>query len=301
MMGIRLDTPFPLYPNGFPADVIGAFESAIARTVLGNEPASGTEIIEELGEEHMASGRPIVYTSGDSVFQIACHKDVVPLETLYRWCVIARRILDGPHRVGRVIARPFEGTPGHFVRSPERRDYSVPPPGPTVLDHLSDAGVGAFAVGKIQDMFCGRGITEGVYSSSNEDGLDLTIDLLRRPGPAMVFANLVDFDSKYGHRNDAPGYARALETFDEELGALLGALHDDDLVFITADHGCDPTDVSTDHTREYVPLLVAGPRVKLPRDLGTRRTFADLGVTICEYLGVPADGFPGKSALRELY
>ena len=207
MMGIRLDDPFPLYPDGFPPDLIEAFEREIGRQVLGNRPASGTEIIEELGEEHLRTRRPIVYTSGDSVFQIAAHKAVVDLPQLYEWSRVARRLLTGPHSVGRVIARPFEGEPGAFVRSPERRDFSVPPPGPTVLDRLQEAGVAVLGVGKIQDIFSGQGITEGRYSDSNDHGVDLTLEYLRRPSPAFVFTNLVDFDSKYGHRNDPPGYA----------------------------------------------------------------------------------------------
>jgi phosphopentomutase len=295
MMGIRLDTPFPLYPDGFPADVIEAFESAIGRAVLGNKPASGTEIIDELGEEHMASGRPIVYTSGDSVFQIACHKDVVPLETLYGWCRVARRILDGSHRVGRVIARPFEGAPGHFIRSPERRDYSVPPPGPTVLDQLSDAGIRVYAVGKIQDMFCGRGIAEAAYSDSNENGLDLTLEFLHRPTPAMVFANLVDFDSKYGHRNDPAGYATAVEALDRRIPEMIAGL-DGGVLFLTGDHGCDPTTPPTDHSRERTPLLAAGLPGG-PYDIGSRDSFSDLGQTAAGLLGVDAGQLEGSSFL----
>ncbi len=221
MMGIRLDEPFPLYPDGFPADLIEAFERGIGRPVLGNRPASGTEIIAELGEEHLRTGSPIVYTSGDSVFQIAAHKDVVGLAQLYEWSRTARRLLTGPHNIGRVIARPFEGRPGAFVRSPERRDFSVPPPGPTVLDRLQEAGVAVLGVGKIQDIFSGQGISEGRYSDSNDHGVDLTLEYLRRPGPAFVFTNLVDFDSKYGHRNDPDGYAACIEAFDRRLPELI--------------------------------------------------------------------------------
>jgi phosphopentomutase len=287
MMGIRLDVPFPLYPNGFPPEVIEPFEAEVGRRVLGNRPASGTEIIEELGEEHIRTGRPIVYTSGDSVFQVACHEDVVPLETLYEWCLIARRLLDGPHRVGRVIARPFEGSPGHFVRSPHRRDYSVPPPGPTALDRIHGAGVPVRAVGKINDIFCGEGIDEYVYSESNGHGIDLTLGYLGRPGPQFVFTNLVDFDSKYGHRNDPRGYADAIEAFDERLPDIVDAL-EGGVLLITGDHGCDPTSVSTDHTRERTPLLVAG-LVGGPFEIGTRNFFGDLGRTVCELLGVDVD------------
>jgi phosphopentomutase len=288
MTGIRLEAAFPLYPDGFPPAILGPFEEAIGRRVLGNVPASGTEIIEELGPEHLSTGRPIVYTSGDSVFQVATHVDVVPLDELYAWCRIARGILTGEHAVGRVIARPFDGEPGHFVRRPERRDFSVPPPGPTVLDHLVAAGVPVFAVGKIQDIFDGHGITESVYSDSNEHGVDLTLGYLARPGPALVFANLVDFDSKYGHRNDPSGYAAAIEAFDRRLPDLRGAL-EGGVLFITGDHGCDPTTPPTDHSRERTPLLAAG-LVGGPYDIGTRDTFADLGVTVAELLGVDVAG-----------
>ncbi len=298
MMGIRLDRPFPLYPDGFPPEVLGPFEEAIGRRVLGNVPASGTEIIEELGGEHLATGRPIVYTSGDSVFQIATHVDVVPLEELYAWCRVARRILTGEHAVGRVIARPFDGPPGSFVRRPERRDLSLPPPGPTVLDHLAAAAVPVLTVGKIRDIFDGHGITEGRYSDSNDHGVDLTIEYLARPEPAFVFANLVDFDSKYGHRNDAPGYAAAMEAFDRRLPDVLDAL-DGGVLFITGDHGCDPTTTPTDHSRERTPLLAAGLRGG-PHRIGTRDTFADLGQTVADLLGVAAPTSLGSSFAADL-
>ena len=299
MMGIRLDRPFPLYPDGFPPEIMRPFEDAIGRQALGNVPASGTEIIDRLGEEHVRTGRPIVYTSGDSVFQIACHKDVVQLPTLYEWCRSARRLLTGPHAVGRVIARPFAGQPGSFVRTPERRDFSLPPPGPTVLDRLQAAGVPVFAVGKIRDIFSGQGITEGRYSDSNDHGVDLTLDYLRRPGPALVFTNLVDFDSKYGHRNDPPGYATAVESFDARLPELIQAL-DGGVLFITGDHGCDPTtDTSTDHTRERTPLLAAGLGGG-PFEIGTRESFGDLGQTIAALLAVDAQGLEGSSFLDRL-
>jgi phosphopentomutase len=293
MMGIRLDEPFPLYPHGFPPEIVEPFERAIGREILGNEPASGTEIIARLGEEHLESGRPIVYTSGDSVFQIATHKSIVPLEQLYEWCRIARGLLVPPNRVGRVIARPFEGAPGAFVRSPERRDLSVPPPGPTVLDALRDAGVRVYAVGKIQDIFDGQGIDEAEYSDSNEHGIDLTLGYLARPGPAFVFTNLVDFDSKYGHRNDPQGYAAAIETFDARLPELVDAL-DGGVMVITGDHGCDPTTPSTDHTRERTPLLVAGLPTG-PHEIGDRTGFGDLGQTVAALLGVEVEGLHGTS------
>ncbi len=297
MTGIVLDRPFPLYPDGFPPEIIEPFERAIGRSVLGNVPASGTEIIERLGPEHLRTGRPIVYTSGDSVFQIACHVDVVPLETLYEWCRIARGILVGEHNVGRVIARPFEGEPGAFHRRPERRDFSVPPPGPTLLDRCLEADVAVYGVGKIRDIFAERGLTEAAYSDSNDHGIDLTLDYLARPGPALVFTNLVDFDSKYGHRNDPQGYARAVEALDARLPELIGAL-DGGVLFLTGDHGCDPTTPSTDHSRERTPMLAAG-LVGGPYDVGTRDCFGDLGATVAELLGVPWD-LVGTSFAREL-
>ena len=293
MMGIRLDEPFPLYPDGFPPEIVEPFERAIGHRVLGNEPASGTEIIVRLGEEHLATGDPIVYTSGDSVFQIACHKAVVPLGRLYEWCRVARELLVPPHRVGRVIARPFEGEPGAFVRSPERRDLSVPPPGPTVLDALQAASVPVYGVGKIQDIFDRKGITEACYSDSNDHGVNLTVEYLGRPDPSFVFTNLVDFDSKYGHRNDPTGYAAAVEAFDRRLPELIEAL-DGGVMLITGDHGCDPTTPPTDHSRERTPLLAAG----LPggvHEIGVRDGFGDLGCTVATLLGVQVEGLVGTS------
>ena len=291
MMGIRLVEPFPVYPDGFPTEVIAPFEARIGLRVLGNRPASGTQIIAELGQEHLRSRRPIVYTSGDSVFQIACHKEVVPLEELYAWCGIARELLTGPNRVGRVIARPFEGPPGAFVRCPERRDLSVPPPGPTALDAMSAAGVPVLAVGKIQDIFDRRGIAEAVYSDSNDHGVDLTLAYLQRPGPAFVFTNLVDFDSKYGHRNDPSGYAGAIEALDRRLPEVVEAL-DGGVLLMTGDHGCDPTTPPTDHSRERTPLLAAG-LAGGPHAIGTRASFGDLGATVAGLLGVEVEGLVG--------
>jgi phosphopentomutase len=287
MAGIVLDEPFPLYPKGFPPEIIEAFEARIGRAVLGNVPASGTEIIAELGAEHLRTGGPIVYTSGDSVFQVATHVDVVPIAQLYEWCRTARRLLTGAHNVGRVIARPFEGEPGAFVRRPERRDFSVPPPGPTLLERCQEHGVAVYGIGKIQDIFAQQGLTEARYSDSNDHGVDLTIEFLRRPGPALVFGNLVDFDSKYGHRNDAEGYARAIEALDARMPELLAAL-DGGVMLLTGDHGCDPTTPSTDHSRERTPLLVAGVEGG-PHDVGARGTFADIGATAADLLGVPWD------------
>jgi phosphopentomutase len=298
MMGIHLDEPFPVYPDGFPPEIIEAFEAQIGRQTLGNEPASGTEILMELGEEHLGTGKPIVYTSGDSVFQLATHIDVVDLETLYRWCGIARELLVEPNRVGRVIARPFDGPPGAFVRRPERRDLSVPPPGPTVLDALAHRGVSVSGVGKIGDIFSGRGIAETTYSDSNDHGIDLTIQRLGRPGPSLVFTNLVDFDSKYGHRNDAAGYARAIEALDRRLPELIQAL-DGGVMFVTGDHGCDPTTPTTDHSRERVPLLIAG-LAGGPFDIGTRDGFGDLGATIAQVFDVATSALRGSSFASEI-
>ncbi len=295
LAGIVLDRPFPTYPNGFPPEVIDPFEQAIGRKALGNEAASGTAIIERLGEEQFRTRRPIVYTSADSVFQVACHVEVVPLEQLYEWCRIARGILDGDHRVGRVIARPFDGPPGGFFRRPERRDFSLPPPGRTVLDFMANAGIAVFGVGKIGDIFGGQGLTEFRYSQSNDDGVDITVDYLGRPGRTLVVTNLVDFDSKYGHRNDPEGYARCVEAFDRRLPEIEGALADG-VMFLTGDHGCDPTDTaSTDHTREYTPVLVSGARAGEAVDLGTRSTFGDLGATVADLFGVRTEGLAGES------
>jgi phosphopentomutase len=300
MCGIVLDRPFPTYPDGFPPEVIEPFEGAIGRAVLGNVAASGTEIIQELGEEHLRTGRPIVYTSADSVFQIATHVKVVPLEQLYEWSRIARAILTGEHQVGRVIARPFDGVPTAFVRRPERRDFSVPPPGPTLLDLVQAAGIPVYGVGKIRDIFAGHGLTEFSYSDSNDHGVDLTIAYLRRSGTSLVMTNLVDFDSKYGHRNDPEGYARCVEAFDRRLPELLDAVGDG-LLFVTGDHGCDPTTLpSTDHTRELTPALVSGARRGEAVDLGTRPGFSDLGATVAEVLDVEAKGLAGTSFAQEL-
>ena len=284
--GLILERPFPLYPQGFPPEVMEPFEEVIGTGTLGNYPASGTEIIEELGREHMATGRPIVYTSGDSVFQIATHIEVVPLERLYEMCKIARDLLRGPHEVGRVIARPFRGAPGAFERTPDRHDYSVLPPSDTVLDEILGAGLEVRGVGKISDIFGGRGLSHSRPTRSNDDGVDGIIEQLSEMDRGLVFANLVDFDSAYGHRNDPEGYAGALVAFDRRLPEIVDALHADDVLILTADHGNDPTTPSTDHSREQVPLLGAGERVRAGTDLGTRSTFADCGATVTEMLGV---------------
>jgi phosphopentomutase len=299
--GLIVEQPFPTYPEGFPAEVIEPFERAVGRKVLGNVPASGTEIIAELGQEHVRTGRPIVYTSGDSVFQIATHKDVVPLEQLYEWCRVARGILDGEHRVGRVIARPFVGEPGSFTRTHERRDFSVEPFGPTYLDRIRDTGSLVYGVGKIPDIFAGKGLTEAEHSESNDHGVDLSLKYLGRGDDLLVVTNLVDFDTKYGHRNDPEGYARCVEAFDRRVPELVEAVGDG-LLFLTGDHGCDPTDESTDHTREHTPALVAGGalRRRKPVDLGVRDTFADLGATVASLFGVAPDGLAGVSFAADL-
>jgi len=301
MMGLIVKDPFRTYPNGFPDDVVREYERRIGRQTIGNKAASGTVILDELGEEHMRTGYPIVYTSGDSVFQVAAHEQVIPVEELWRICAVARELMRGANNVGRIIARPFVGSgKGHFKRTANRKDFSVRPTGETVVERAHKRGKKVVGLGKIADIFDRVGIGTEVRTESNSDGMRKTVDLVRHSDADFIFTNLVDFDSKYGHRNDAAGYAKALETFDGELAGLLTALRRDDLLFITADHGCDPTDVSTDHTREYVPLLIAGPQIVERRPLGTRNTFADLGATICDHLGIPQDGLPGTSALPEL-
>ena len=301
MMGLVVADPFRTYPNGFPADVIAEYERRIGRKTLGNKPASGTVILDELGEEHMRTGAPIVYTSGDSVFQVAAHEEVIPVEELWRICAEARELMRGEHNVGRIIARPFVGpSTGHFKRTANRKDFSVRPTGETVLERAHKAGKEVIGLGKIADIFDRVGIGQEIRTESNSDGMRKTMDLVTESNADFIFTNLVDFDSKYGHRNDPIGYAKALETFDGELAALLGALRENDLVFITADHGCDPTDVSTDHTREYVPLIVAGPGIRGARPLGTRSTFGDLGATICDLLSLDGTGLAGTSVLADL-
>jgi phosphopentomutase len=286
LMGIVLDRPFPTFPEGFPPDLIAAFEQRIGRPVLGNIAASGTAIIEQLGDEHMRSGAPIVYTSADSVFQIAAHEGVVPLEQLYAWCRVAYELFVEGLGIGRVIARPFVGEPGHFVRTAHRHDFAMPPPGETLLDRMTAAGFPVCGIGKINDLFAGRGIGEFYPTASDEDGMTTLEAQMERQHEGLMLVNLVDFDTVYGHRNDVPGYAANLERFDARLAMLLPRLRPDDLLVITADHGNDPSTPSTDHSREYVPLLVTGQRVQKGRDLGTRASFADLGQTLAEAFGV---------------
>jgi phosphopentomutase len=298
MSGIITTKPFPTYPNGFPPRVIEPFERAIGRKVLGNKPASGTEIIKELGEEHVLTGRPIVYTSADSVFQIAAHERIVPLEQLYEWSRIARDQLAGADEVGRVIARPFVGEPGSFRRTEARQDYAIDPPEDTLLDRVKAAGLAVTAVGKIGSIFCHRGTTEELKAGNNNASVDQTLHALRSTGRGLIFTNLVDFDMLYGHRNDVEGYARALEEFDRRLPEIQRAMRDDDLLMISADHGCDPADVSTDHTREYVPVLAWGRRVTAGVDLGIRTSLADIGQTVAENFGLELQA--GRSFLREI-
>ncbi len=286
MVGIHLEKPFPLYPNGFPPDVMDEFERRVGRRALGNFAASGTEIIKQLGEEHVRTGSPIVYTSADSVFQIAAHEEVIPLFELYKMCETAREILRGPHEVGRVIARPFVGEPGHFTRTPNRKDYAVPPPKGMLLDQLDDHDVTVFSIGKIFDVFLGRGIRDYEKSKNNADGMAKTLGALDDVADGLIFVNLVDFDQLYGHRNDVEGYARALEEVDAWLPSLTEKLTGDDLVVLTADHGCDPTVPGTDHTREYVPLLAYRPRHPHGASLGLRSTLSDIGQTVADNFGV---------------
>jgi len=285
MVGIHLDRALPLYPHGFPPGIMQEFERRIGRHSLGNKAASGTEIIEELGAEHMRTGSPIVYTSADSVFQVAAHEEVIPLWEQDKICETARDILRGPAEVGRVIARPFLGTPGHFTRTSNRHDYAVPPPAGMLLDRLAGRGVPVHSVGKIFDVFLGRGIGESDKTKSNADGMAKTLAAMAASESGLIFVNLVDFDQQYGHRNDVAGYGAALEEFDRWLPQFRAALHPDDMAVFTADHGCDPTVPGTDHTREYVPLLVLGPRVKSGVDLGLRASLSDIGQTVAANFG----------------
>lgn len=286
LAGLVTDRPFPTYPKGFPAELIEAFEKAVGRKVLSNRPASGTDIIKELGEEHVRSGSPIVYTSADSVFQIAAHEEVVPVEELYKMCREARRLLRPPHQVARVIARPFTGEPGKFVRTVHRRDFSLEPPSPTLLDLLKAAGHPVIGIGKIEDIFKGRGLTRSIHAATNEEGMLETSRVLETVPRGLIFVNLVEFDMLYGHRKDATGYAQALTEFDYWLPDLLGALRQGDLLCLTGDHGNDPAMPGTDHSREYVPLLAYGPRLARGVNLGVRQCLADLGQTIADALHV---------------
>lgn len=297
--GLISDTPFPVYETGFPSEIIEEFKARTGKDILCNKPYSGTEVIAYYGQEHINSGKLIVYTSADSVFQIAAHEDVVPLEELYEYCRIARKILCGRHAVGRVIARPFTGAAGNFTRTANRRDFSLEPPKDTMLDAIKKAGKNVYCVGKISDIFAGRGVTKSIVTHSDEEGINAAIEAMSQDFSGLCFINLVEFDMLYGHRQDIDGYAENFARFDKRLPEILGAMKQEDVLIITADHGCDPGDESTDHTREYVPLLVFGKSIK-PLNLGTRKTFADIAAFTCGYLGVEFSG-DGKCFKGEIY
>ncbi|MDB5054362.1 MAG: phosphopentomutase [Bacilli bacterium] len=300
LMGLKVTIPFQTYPNGFPAALLEQFEQETGRKVIGNMPASGTDILVELGERQMKTGEWIVYTSADSVFQLAAHEEIIPLDELYRACEIARRLtMQDEFAVGRVIARPYVGQPGAFTRTSNRHDYAVKPPAPTVMNKLQDAGLDSIAVGKINDIFTGEGVTESLHTVSNNDGIAKTIEVMKKPFRGLCFTNLVEFDSLYGHRRDPVGYANALVEFDRNLPDIMAQISSHDLLILTADHGNDPTHSGTDHTREYVPLLVWNPSFKTPVSLGVRTTFADVGATIADNFGLEAIG-QGRSFLSQL-
>ena len=287
LAGVHLDGPFPTFPDGFPLDVIRAFEQAIGHPSIGNVVASGTDIIQRLGDEHVRTGSPIIYTSADSVFQIAAHESTVPLEKLYDWCRTARQLLLPPHAVGRVIARPFVGESGHYSRTGNRRDFSIEPTGPTILDRIKEAGLPVVAIGKIVDLYAGRGQTEQHLTHDNSEGMAAILEALDRVPSGFIMANLVDFDMLWGHRNDTAGFHAGLKTFDAWLPSALSRLRPGDLLMLTADHGNDPTTASTDHSRELVPVIATGPSVRSGVDLGVRSTFADLGATVLDHLDLP--------------
>ncbi|MEG2870417.1 MAG: phosphopentomutase [Clostridium sp.] len=296
--GVISEKPLPTFPHGFPRKLLDEFEKETGRKVLCNQPYSGTDVIRDYGAEHLKTGALIVYTSADSVFQIAAHESLVPIEELYRYCEIARRLCTGEFGVGRIIARPFEGE-YPYKRTSRRHDYSLEPPKPTMLNYMKDAGKVVLAVGKINDIFAGSGITDMVRTVNNEDGIDKTLAYAKQDFEGICFTNLVDYDMLYGHRNDIDGYAKALTAFDERLPELLAMLKDDDILMITADHGCDPSTPSTDHSREYVPYVIAGKHIKPGVNLGTRGTFADIAATILDYLEVQGD-IAGESVLKEI-
>jgi len=300
MTGVILKTPFPVYPQGFPEELIKRFEKAIGTEVLGNKPASGTEIIKELGEEHLRTGKPIVYTSADSVFQIAAHEEKIPVPRLYEICQIARELLTGENRVARVIARPFVGKPGSFKRTDRRKDFSLPPPERTILDILREKKVKIIGIGKINDLFAGRGIARSIHTIDNLDAMDKLVQTMNEEKEGLIFINLVDFDMVWGHRNDIQGFAKGLEDFDRRLKEVLGLLQIHDVLIITADHGCDPTTTSTDHSREYVPLLVRGEILRKGVDLGTRRSFSDVSATLADIFKIQGTG-KGESFWGEIY
>ncbi|HHT65809.1 MAG: phosphopentomutase [Caldicoprobacterales bacterium] len=298
--GVQLSQPFPVYPSGFPLEVMDAFHKATNTLSLWNQPASGSEIINLLGDEHIQTGKLIVYTSADSVFQIAAHEDFVPVEKLYEYCQAAREILKGKHGVGRVIARPFIGTSGKYVRTDKRKDFSLPPVAPTILDVLTENGIPTTGVGKISDIFAGRGLKNSIKTKSNEDGINETLQLIQSETKGLIFTNLVDFDMLYGHRNDVKGYAHALETMDRRIPQLMDSLSENDVLILTADHGCDPTTASTDHSREYIPVLVYGHSLTKGVDLGVLDSFSDIGATVLDLLGVEPSlhGISFKSKIK---
>ncbi len=296
--GIISPTPLPTYKDGFPQEILSEFSAQTGRGILCNKPYSGTEVIKDYGEEHIKTGDLIIYTSADSVFQIAAHEDVVPIETLYEYCRIARKILCGKHAVGRVIARPFEGEYPAFKRTSNRHDFSLEPTSDTMLDAIKKSGKDVIAVGKISDIFAGRGVTKQILTHSNSEGMEKAIMLVEQDFEGLCFINLVDFDMLYGHRQDIDGYATALTEFDKWLPKFISKLQEDDILMITADHGCDPGDDSTDHTREYTPLIIYGQKIR-PINLGTRKTFADISATVTDYLGIDFDG-AGESLLKDI-
>ena len=301
LAGLPVLNPFPTYPHGFPPDLIAEYERRIGHGTLGNYPASGTVIVQELGAEHMRTGKPIVYTSADSVFQVAAHEEIIPIDELYRICRVARDLLTGVHAVGRVIARPFVGAPGNFTRSERRKDFSLAPPQDTILDVVKAAGHEVIGVGKIEDIFAFRGLTGSCHTTNNHDGVDAILRYIAGPGQGLIFANLVDFDMLYGHRNNPRGYADALEQFDARLPEIESALHDEDVLMLTADHGNDPTSMSTDHSRERVPILASGGPLRRGTSLGTRASFSDVAATIAELLGVAWKGAGESFARLMLY
>jgi phosphopentomutase len=300
MAVLQLEKPFPVYPGGFPLEIINSFKNRIGRDILCNYAASGTEIIKELGGKHCETGYPIVYTSADSVFQIAVHEDIIPLDDLYEMCRIARGILIGEHAVGRVVARPFTGEDSNYFRTSNRKDFSLEPFSATILDAMKSQGLDVIGIGKIEDIFSGRGISEAKHTINNSQGLDVTVELIKKTNKGIIFTNLVDFDMVYGHRNDPQGYKKAIEEFDTKLSGILSILKERDLLIITADHGCDPVTPGTDHSREYVPLLIYGKNIKKNINLGTRSTFSDIACTIGEIFKIK-EVFPGKSLLNLLY
>lgn len=299
MSGVILKEPLKTFPDGFSDEIIKTFEEKIGRKTIGNVVASGTQIIEELGEEHMKTGFPIIYTSADSVFQIAAHEEIIPLEELYRYCQIARDMLIGEWQVGRVIARPFLGTPGDFKRTSNRKDYALDPFNKTILEYIKEDGQNVMCVGKIEDVFNKIGVTHAVHTKNNMEGVEEILNYMALPLPGLIWANLVDFDMMFGHRNDYVGYYNAIKEFDVRLPEILSKLNDEDILIITADHGCDPTTNSTDHSREYIPLLIYGKNVKPGSTVGIRETFSDIGKTILDYLDIPNTLY-GESFLKEI-